>query len=343
MSHELEIRADGTGAAAYAYKPAWHGLGIVIDELMTAADCLRQVPELASDIVPTPVYAKNPETGFFVPIDGYVANVREDDFKPLAVVGERYKILQNTEALSFLDDLVDSGEAKYEAVISLKGGAKVSLLARLPREVKIGDDELATYVLLSNSHDGSSAITLAATPIRVVCQNTLTAALSSAKRQFKVRHTTSLAGRLTEAREALGVVFNYMSEFEDTAERLLDTSFTDAEFEAFLSQLVVVPEDAGRGQTLSTNTQDVIRSIAYNHLSVPDSENDKKMVRVNLPDLQPIKNTKWWAYNAVSTYNQHFAPSKKTKRATAEENRFKRVMGDAPSITDKAFGLLTTV
>jgi phage/plasmid-like protein (TIGR03299 family) len=341
MSHELEIRADGTGAAAYAYKPAWHGLGTVVDGLMTAADCLQRVPELASPISPEPVYTKNPDTGLFIPINGYVANVRADDHKALAVVGERYKILQNIEALSFLDDLVDSGEAKYEAVISLKDGAKVSLLARLPREVKIGDEELSTFIVLSNSHDGSSAITLAATPVRVVCQNTLSMALNHAKRTFKVRHTSSLSGRLSEARTALGVVFNYMAEFETMADEMLHTSFSDDEFSKFLTSLLPVPEDAGRGQTIANNTQDVIRSIAYNNLRVDDGN---RMVQVNLPDMEPIKNTKWWALNSVSTYNQHFATSKKTKRTSAEENRFRRAMGDGnTSITDRAFGLLTAV
>jgi phage/plasmid-like protein (TIGR03299 family) len=341
MAHELEIREDGTGAAAYAYKSAWHGLGEVVDGLMTAADCLQRVPELASMISPEPVYTKNPDTGLFIPINGYVANVRQKDHKALAVVGERYKILQNIEALSFLDDLVDSGEAKYEAVISLKDGAKVALLARLPREVKIGDEELSTFIVLSNSHDGSSAITLAATPVRVVCQNTLSMALGSAKRTFKVRHTTSLSGRLSEARTALGVVFNYMAEFETMADEMIHTSFSDDEFSKFLTSLLPVPEDAGRGQTIANNTQEVIRSIAYNSLRV---EEDNRLVKVNLPDMEPIKNTKWWALNSVSTYNQHFATSKKTKRTSAEENRFRRVMGDGnTSITDKAFGLLTAV
>lgn len=338
MAHALEIREDGTGVAAYAYKPAWHGLGVTVAGLMTAEDCLLKVPELASPITGEPVYALNKDTGMYIPVPGYVANVRQEDFKPLAIVGERYKILQNIEALSFLDDLVDSGEAKYESVISLKGGAKVALLIRLPRDVKIGNEDLSTYVLLSNSHDGSSSITLAATPIRVVCQNTLTAALSSAKRQFKVRHTSSLTGRLSEARTALGVVFNYMTEFESVADQMLNTTFTDDEFKKFLDDLLPVPEDEGRGKTIATNTQDVIRSIAYNNLRV---EQDGKSVEINLPDMEPIKNTKWWAYNAVSTYNQHFATSKTTKRTSAEENRFRRVMGDSNvSITDKAFALL---
>jgi len=340
MSHELEIRSDGTGAAAYAYKSAWHGLGIVVDDLMTAADCLERVPELASTIAPQKVFTQNPQTGMFVPIEGYVANVRESDFKPLAVVGERYKILQNIEALSFLDDLVDSGDAKYEAVISLKGGAKVSLLVRLPREVSIAGQELATYVVLSNSHDGSSAITLAATPVRVVCQNTLTLALGTTKRSFKVRHTSSLSGRLSEARTALGVVFNYMTEFEETADRLVNTSFSDAEFQKFLDGLTPVPEELGRANTMATNAQDMIRSIAYNNLRVDEGN---RRVQVNLPDMEPIKNTKWWALNAVSTYNQHFSANRATKRSSVEENRFKRVMSDSVTITDKAFSLLTAV
>ena len=89
-----------------------------------------------------------------------IAFIGNGKLRVLGVVKTRYVPFQNHEAFTFADNLVDSGEAKYEAVISLKDGAKVSLLARLPREVSIGDDKMATFVLLSNSHDGSSAITL---------------------------------------------------------------------------------------------------------------------------------------------------------------------------------------
>jgi hypothetical protein len=152
MSHLLEIREDGTGAAAFAYKPAWHGLGDVIPTgVMTAREALDIVPELGSPVEARPVFIRLAD-GSYVEIPSTFANTRAMDDRVLGVVGERYEILQTVEAFSILDSLVDSGEAKYEAVISLRDGKQVSILAKVPQSVLIaGKDAVDMYIFSTRS------------------------------------------------------------------------------------------------------------------------------------------------------------------------------------------------
>ena len=95
------------------------------------------------------------------------ANVRDSDRKVLGVVTNRYKVIQNEEAFSFTDSLLGEG-VRYETAGSLQGGKKVWLLARMPQDYIITGERISPYLVFSNTHDGSGAIKVALTPIRVV-------------------------------------------------------------------------------------------------------------------------------------------------------------------------------
>ncbi len=105
-------------------------------------------------------------------IPGFYATVRQDTREVLGIVGERYRLVQNHEAFTFIDQLLGSA-IHFETARSLHGGRRVWVLATLPDHVEVGGDDVRPYVLLMNSHDGSTAVVAATTPIRVVCQNTL--------------------------------------------------------------------------------------------------------------------------------------------------------------------------
>ena len=100
------------------------------------------------------------------------------------------------------------------------------MLARLPEYIELGGDRSATYIYVANSHDGSMAVTAAVTPIRIVCANTLGAALRqaehgvSAPRTFRFRHTGNLAAKFAEARQVLGMTIGYEKQFKMLADRL---------------------------------------------------------------------------------------------------------------------------
>ena len=144
-----------------------------VTKLIQEAPTSKEALELAGldwDVLQTPVYMDN---GIEIP--NYKANVRSTDNACLGIVTDRYKIVQNTEAFAFTDAIVgetEDGVVKYETAGSLCGGRKIWLLAKMPTK-KVLDDDVDPYMFFSNSHDGSGAIKVGMTPIRIVCNNTL--------------------------------------------------------------------------------------------------------------------------------------------------------------------------
>jgi Domain of unknown function (DUF932) len=113
----------------------------------------------------------DPSSDWWLPrceeISGFFATVRQDTREVLGIVGERYRIVQNHEAFAFIDQLLGSS-IHFETAGSLQGGRRVWVLATLPDHVEVGGGAVRPYVLLMNSHDGSTAVIAATTPVRVV-------------------------------------------------------------------------------------------------------------------------------------------------------------------------------
>ena len=183
----------------------WHGLGRIIMD----APASREALELAG--LDWQGESRNIYSGTGAMIPGYRANVRSTDDAVLGVVSDRYRIVQNEEAFQFTDDLLGEG-VTYETAGSLQGGKKVWMLARLPRKYLIAGDQVEPYLVIFNSHDGSSGVKVAMTPIRVVCQNTLNLALNTAKRSWTARHTENVLLRVQDARETLQLDSNKLYE-----------------------------------------------------------------------------------------------------------------------------------
>ena len=183
----------------------WHGLGRIVMD----APASREALELAG--LDWQVESRNIYSGTGAMIPGYRANVRSTDDAVLGVVSDRYRIVQNEEAFQFTDDLLGEG-VTYETAGSLQGGKKVWMLARLPRKYLIAGDQVEPYLVIFNSHDGSSGVKVAMTPIRVVCQNTLNLALNTAKRSWTARHTENVLLRVQDARETLQLDSNKLYE-----------------------------------------------------------------------------------------------------------------------------------
>ena len=254
-----------------------------------------------------------------LPVPDYYLNVRDDIHRVIGVVKKRYRIFQNVEAPIFLDNLVDSGDACYETAGSLHGGSQVWWLMKMPEGVSVAGDpreKLETYLLLTNSHDGSTSIVVAVVTIRVVCQNTLAWSLRSAIRSMKVKHTESAKDRFMEARRTLELGFTYQAELAEIGNQMANTSFSDAEFQKFLDSLVPTPEPIvkdgkttnQRGITMAQNTKGTITQIYFNN----DTQKN-------------IEGTLWGAVQACQYYSDHMSISRNTDDSSAEENRFKRL------------------
>ena len=292
----------------------WHGLGTMVEEAPDSREALIAAG-LDWDVVQRPVFTQD---GVKVP--GYFANVRQQDGSILGVVTSRYKVVQNRDAFAFTDALLGDG-VRYETAGSLMGGRKTWILAKLPTRYIIQGEQILPYLVFSNTHDGSGAIKIAMTPIRVVCNNTLNLALDTANRSWSIHHTGDIAAKLEDARETLFMAEDYMNELGKGFEDLSRKRLTDAAVDEFIKELLPIADDAS--ETTEKNILRLRKDVATRYFDAPD--------------LQGLRKNGYRFINAVSDFATHAAPNRRTKNY--QENLFNKTMEGNP-LTDKAYRLV---
>ena len=296
----------------YVREKPWHGLGTQVEEAPTSADALR----LAG--LDWTVEQRNIQVCGGTKISNYKANVRSSDGKVLGVVSDRYKIVQNAEAFEFTDSLI-GGEVHYETAGSLNGGKKIWLLAKLP-DTEIAGDKTEPYLCFSNTHDGSGAIRVCMTPIRVVCNNTLNLALDNAKRSWSVRHTGDIRRKAHEARACLYLAHNYIQSLAERADRMANTTVTRDQLNQILDELFPVDEGSSEREKRGVEKLKTEYMTCY-----------------FAPDILKFRGTAWGAVNAMSDMISHNAPRRRTENY--RENNWGRIM-DGHILLDKMAALL---
>lgn len=298
----------------YVRETPWHGLGTRVMEAPGSEDAL-ELAGLNWKVRQEPIYTDN---NLLIP--GYKANVRDLDDKVLGVVTDRYKVVQNDEAFAFTDGLLGEG-VRYETAGALLDGRKVWILARMPREFIINGEQISPYLVFSNTHDGSGAIKVAVTPIRVVCNNTLNLALSTAKRSWSMVHTGDVQGKMEEAKQTLFMVEKYMSRLGREFENLRKIELTDRQVMDYIKLLL--PYE---------NEDNSLHVRNINRL-----REDMQKRYFDAPDLKDVGNNAYRFVNAVSDFATHSEPIRRTKNF--KENLFSRTVEGNPLI-DKAYQML---
>ena len=299
----------------YVRETPWHGLGT---KVITAPDSEGALIAAGLDwnVVQEPIYTSENEL-----INGYKANVRDSDRKVLGVVTDRYKVVQNREAFSFTDELLGQG-VRYETAGSLLEGKKVWLLAHMPHEYIISGERISPYLLFSNTHDGSGAIKVALTPIRVVCNNTLNLALKTAERSWSMIHTGDIQSKMKEASDTLFKAERYMDELGKEFEQLRMHKLTDQEVMDYIE--ILLPVEDG-------STPQQIRNMKR-------LQEDMKIRYFDAPDLQDTGKNAYRFINAVSDFATHAKPIRKS--AKYKESLFTKTVDGNPMI-DKAYQLVS--
>jgi len=241
MSHE--ITANDRLVLNSGIK-AWHGLGEVIDQTLSPREAVRKV--LPWEPEPKPIYFLN-AAGEFTKIDGNKANVRSDDQTCLGVVTDNYKIVANSVLGDFAEAIVGADAAvNVETAGSLMGGRRVFMLCKIPRSIRVGrngEDETIPYLIVSNTHDGTSAFFGMWTGVRVVCNNTLSMALganfenaeamSENGRAFRFRHTGDVMDKIEQARRILGIATTTTERFAVLADEMARKQVTQADVDVY--------------------------------------------------------------------------------------------------------------
>lgn len=280
----------------------WHGLGTQVEEAPSSTDAIR-LAGLDWKVQQEKVYTENG-----IRIDGYFANVRDKDGKGLGIVGSRYQIVQNEDAFKFTDALLGEG-VKYETAGSLKDGKTIWLLAKLPNKYEILGDAVDPYIVFTNTHDGSGAVRVAMTPVRVVCNNTLNMALKSAKRTWSARHTGCIENKLDEALETLKFADEYMKATQETFEELYKIKLNEFEVRSIINNIVPINEEVMNKQKIEN--QNTIRAdILYRFKEAPD--------------LKDRESTGARLIQAIADTTSHIEPFRRTKNF--DENRFKNAI-----------------
>lgn len=292
----------------------WHGLGTMVEEAPDSREALVAAG-LDWDVVQRPIFTQDG-----VRVKGYFANVRYQDDKILGVVTNRYKVVQNREAFAFTDELLGEG-VRYETAGSLMEGKKVWILAKLPSRYIMQGEQIMPYLVFSNTHDGSGAIKIAMTPIRVVCNNTLNLALDTARRCWSVNHTGDIALKMEEAKETLFMAEDYMSQLGKEFDGLMKKRLSDAAVEEYISLLLPIGGDAS--QTTEKNVLRLREDIRNRYYYAPDLKNMGKNA--------------YRFINAVSDFATHAKPLRQVKNY--QETLFNKTMEGNP-VTDKAYRLL---
>lgn len=265
MAHNLEQDKAGNVAFALRGAPAWHGLAQSTfgeDEHVTTAQMLDGA--LLSNWNVHLEQVQFPE-GYRSVSDSFMV-IRTNPFDQmkdvLSMVGERYHTYQNEELFAFGDNLLDGG-GYWESAGSIRDGRTVFGSLKLGRDIVIDgkgvSDKVATYLLVTTSHDGSSAVQAMTTPVRVVCQNTLNMALGAGTKQsFKVRHTATVGDRVAQARQALGISFAYLDQFENEAQALFESALTDKQFGDLIEALYPAPDRNDSAKAVITKYDDKV-------------------------------------------------------------------------------------
>ena len=298
----------------YVREKPWHGLGTRVEEAPTSADALI-CAGLDWEVIQKEVYTQD---GIFIP--SYKANTRSTDDAVLGIVSDRYKVVQNADAFRFTDDLLGEG-VTYETAGALQGGRKAWMLAKMPQRYFIAGDEIEPYLVVMNSHDGSSGIKVAMTPIRVCCQNTLNLALDSAKRTWTTKHTENVMLRVHEAEETLGLAEKYMSELGRGIDALSKIRLTDKKVMELMNDFFPTTTDLPEVQR--KNNQRLLDNMKARYWEAPD--------------LAAVGKNAYRFVNAVSDFATHADPIRRTKNY--DENLFLRTVEGNPMI-DKAYKMV---
>ena len=303
MSADLEFNKErGTVSFAYNNREGlpWHETGTGVDGAMTSAEAIKLANldyEVRKDKVAVIFPPEMNTKARYVP-DTY-ATYRTDTKHVFGVVSDRYEIIQNVEAFNFIDSIVGEGKAVFETAGALRNGEQIFISAKLPYYIRInGYDTIENYLVISNGHDGKTSLNIFLTPVRVVCANTLSYGLNNSRFNFAFRHTSSINGKLDDARLILDISKTITEEHEEVFKHLAKKAVKDVQAVDYFNNIFLTKDElmdlaenkitVQQSGTISSRKKNVIKDVNKYYLSGVGQES--------------IVGTAFGVFNAVNGY-----------------------------------------
>jgi len=303
MAHNITYK----DSIAYSGETPWHGIGKVLDGLASPADMLREAG-LDWHVQTVPLYIPETDGPSYNAVPDFVGIQREDTRDILGVASDKYKVLQNSQAFEIVDALVAEGGAVVEVAGSIREGRMCWALSQLPGEFEVvKGDTVRPYFLLAWGHDGKHGVAGVLTPVRVVCNNTLTAALGtkwSKTAQIYFRHFGDMKIRIAEAHKALGIVKTQVETTKTAYQSLAGHRMGQADLVEYFSDLFPSPKASQNDtpddfESRMNSWQGLQNDLV--HLYQQGAGND----------MAAVSGTAWAAYNAITEYLDHQYPTLK--------------------------------
>ena len=282
MAHMVETMA-------YAGEVPWHGLGVPVSNDLTPAQMMDKAG----------LNWNVREVESFIEFDGermptgQKSLVRDTDGRILTNVGENWNPVQNETAFEFFSEYVMAGDMEMHTAGSLKDGQMIWALAKVKDSFELfGGDQVDSYLLFSNPHQYGKSIDVRFTPIRVVCNNTLTLSLDSkSANSVKVGHRTEFNAE--EVKSALGIAETKLNTYKEMAAFLGKKRFTTDSYIEYLNE--VFPRTADKrvqGKSLSVETLSRNAKLAYDSVDIQ-------------PGAEYAEGSWWQAFNSVTFITDH--------------------------------------
>ncbi|RYE13038.1 MAG: DUF945 domain-containing protein [Sphingobacteriales bacterium] len=331
MAHNINFN-ELTGKHSFfsVKERAWHNLGQILDFHPTSSQAIQQAG-LDYTVEKRPLFTDGGEAEKLIDVPNYFATARTDTQQILGVVGNDYEVVQNRDAFTFFDAIVGGGDGIfYEAAGALGNGERIFITAKLPGYIRIGhtNDVIEKYIFLTTSHDGYGSITAAFTPIRIVCNNTLNAALNNMSNCVKIRHTQSAKERLQQAHTVMGISNEMAGQLHEVFNRWAKVRVNDKQVVKLILQAM-----APSKEVMQKVKDENIYDYSSHFLNV--AENVTNYAYSNeTQQMETTKGTLFGVYNAVTGYFQN------VKQYRTEESKLKSIMfGSGFNKTQAAFNL----
>ncbi|RYY31178.1 MAG: DUF945 domain-containing protein [Chitinophagaceae bacterium] len=325
MAHNINFN-EQTGQHSFfsVQQKAWHALGQIVEGYPTSKEAL-QLAGLDFDVVKLPNIHRLTDGAEVVSKTSFFT-CRKDNGAILGdKLGADYKIVQNVDAFSFFDAIVGGDGIQYETAGALGKGERIFITAKLPDYIRVGNDDLIEkYLFLTTSHDGSGSITAAFTPVRIVCQNTLSAALNNSTNTIKIRHTAGAQDRLKEAHRLMGISNRLTAQLHAVFNRWAKVRITDKEVMQLVQQAMAPSVEVLKGVKSGEEQSAIFTNICNSAFNYAMSNPTQQM--------QTTAGTLYGAYNAITGYFQN------VKEYKDDEAKLKSIMfGTAQRRAQAAF------
>ena len=289
-----------------------------LDWSVAKCELIAKMPGLIEDIDKSSGFMKGGD--YYEICPNAFATYRTDHNIPLGLVKDRYTIVQNTEAFSFFDKAIGKDKAIWQTAGFFGNGERVFVSAKLPNNILVNGDPVENYLVFTTSHDGSCGVKILFTPIRVICENTLNAAIHQASNYVSFRHTNSVHANINIADEILGICKNTTFDLSDKYNAMYRKSMTDEQAQQVFANIIFTDKEIAN-ITLTGHT--VQQIIMRDWRAIQDAEISTKKVNAICEmnnyyftgiGQRQILGTAWGVMNAVSGFYSNVDNAVGTKR-----------------------------